>query len=197
MASLVWEYESLDVPAARVPLRVPNHWFFTFTAFLRPFRRNSPALCLLSIHLDMIWPNIVFLRPGIPIKSTLDTIIGWKTVVYRAVRAGSSWFSFTSSFDSLATSFSCTWCSYSLKDVVWWPQHITLFLGSYRWETSGDQVWTAQDAWWKVEDWTVKFSYHRFLKISLGFRSIIYSNLFFLQKNAKKHFSKRILCKKF
>ena len=25
MASLVWEYESLDVPAARVPLRVPKH----------------------------------------------------------------------------------------------------------------------------------------------------------------------------
>ena len=157
MASLVWEYESLDVPAARVPLRVPKHWFFTFTAFLRHFRRNSPALCLFSTHLGMVWPNIVFLRPGIRIKSTLDTIIGWKTVVYRAVRAGSSWFSFTSSFDSLATSFSCTWCSYSLKDVVWWPQHITLFLGSYRWETSGDQVWTAQDAWWKVEDWTVKF----------------------------------------
>ena len=137
MASLVWEYESLDVPAARVPLRVPKHWFFTFTAFLRHFRRNSPALCLLSTHLGMMWPNIVFLRPGIRIKSTLDTIIGWKTVVYSAVRAGSSWFSFTSSFDSLATSFSCTWCSYCLKDVVWWPQHITLFLGSYRWETSG------------------------------------------------------------
>ena len=92
MASLVWEYESLDVPAARVPLRVPKHWFFTFTAFLRHFRRNSPALCLLSTYLGMMWPNIVFLRPGIRIKSTLDTIIGWKrwsTGLYVRVRPGS------------------------------------------------------------------------------------------------------------